>query len=197
MIFSHAKRTSVAGRLAGALAITSATGALAIALAAPALAQESNASLRGSVTGATQITAFPRSARRLASSDATPAVLDGSENGLQAIDGPRPWPRARDDVRGATQKSAFPRSARRLASSEAALAVLAGSQNGLQATGGPLPCSWTRDDVRGATRSRYHYGPPVASVPESDDNKIFFLFMLFARDTYVLGSISITMRKIK
>jgi hypothetical protein len=57
MIFSHAKRTSVAGRLAGALAITSATGALAIALAAPALAQESNASLRGSVTGATQITA--------------------------------------------------------------------------------------------------------------------------------------------
>ena len=57
MIFSHAKRTSVAGRLAGALAITSATGALAIALAAPALAQESNASLRGNVTGATQITA--------------------------------------------------------------------------------------------------------------------------------------------
>ena len=57
MIFSHAKRTSVAGRLAGALALGSATGALAIALAVPAHAQESNASLRGSVTGATQITA--------------------------------------------------------------------------------------------------------------------------------------------
>ena len=69
----------------------------------------------------------PRSARRLASSDAAPAVLAGSENGLQAIDGPLPWPRTRDDVRGATQKSVVSRSARRLASSDAAPAVIAGS----------------------------------------------------------------------
>lgn len=59
MIFSHAKRTSVAGRLAGALALGSATGALAIALAVPAHAQESNASLRGTISGgATEITAI-------------------------------------------------------------------------------------------------------------------------------------------
>ena len=44
-----------------------------------------------------------RSARRLASSDATPAVLAGAENGLYAADGPLPWPRTRDGVRGATR----------------------------------------------------------------------------------------------
>ena len=37
-----------------------------------------------------------RSARRLASSEAAPAVLDGSENGLHATDGPCPWPRPAD-----------------------------------------------------------------------------------------------------
>ena len=72
------------------------------------------------VRGTTQKSVVPRSARRLASSEATPVRLDGSENGLQAIDGPLPWPRTRDDVRGATQKCVVPRSARRLASSEAA-----------------------------------------------------------------------------
>ena len=65
-------------------------------------------------------------------------MIDGSQNGPQATDGPLPWPRTRDDVRGATQKSAVPRSASRLASCEAAPAVLDGSENGLQATDGPL-----------------------------------------------------------
>ena len=65
--------------------------------------------------------------------------LDGSQNGLQATDGPLPSPRMRDDVLGATQKSGVPRSARRLASSDPTPAVLAGYQNGLQATDGPLP----------------------------------------------------------
>ena len=37
---------------------------------------------RDDVRGATQKSAFPRSARRLASSEATPAVLDCSQNGL-------------------------------------------------------------------------------------------------------------------
>ena len=60
----------------------------------------------------------------LASSDATPMRLYGSENGLQATDGPLPWPRTRDDVRGATQKSVVPRSARRLASSGVAPGAL-------------------------------------------------------------------------
>ena len=41
--------------------------------------------------------------RHLASSEAAPAVLDGSQKGLQATDGPLPCPRTRDDVRGATQ----------------------------------------------------------------------------------------------
>ena len=64
---------------------------------------------RNDVRGARQKPAFPRSARRLVtvssspSSEAAPAVLDGSQNGLQAADGPLPWPRTRDDVRGATQ----------------------------------------------------------------------------------------------
>ena len=31
--------------------------------------------------------------------------LSGSEDGLQAADGPLPWPRTRDDVRGTTQTS--------------------------------------------------------------------------------------------
>ena len=53
----------------------------------------------------------------LASSEAAQVRLAGSENGLQATDGPLPWPRTRDDVRGATQRSVVPRSARRLASS--------------------------------------------------------------------------------
>ena len=56
----------------------------------------------------------------LASSEAAPVRLDGSENGLQATDGPLPWPRTRDDVRGAAQKSEFQRCACRLASSGAA-----------------------------------------------------------------------------
>ena len=73
---------------------------------------------RDDVRGTTQKSAFPRSALRLGSSEATPAVLDGSQNGLQAADGPLPWPRTRDDARGATQKSVVPRSARRLASSD-------------------------------------------------------------------------------
>ena len=50
-------RSRGARRLAAALAFTTASGALAVALAAPAHAQEANASLRGSVTGATRITA--------------------------------------------------------------------------------------------------------------------------------------------
>ena len=49
MFFSLGNRTTVAGRLATALVLGSATGALAIGLAAPAHAQEANASLRGSV----------------------------------------------------------------------------------------------------------------------------------------------------
>ena len=76
--------------------------------------------------------------------------LSGSENDLEAADGPPPWPRTRDGVRGATQMSVVPQSARRLASSEAAPAVLAGSQNGLQAADGPLPSPRMRDDVRAA-----------------------------------------------
>lgn len=54
---SHCTRPRAARRLAAALAFTTATGAIAVALAAPAHAQESNASLRGNVAGATQITA--------------------------------------------------------------------------------------------------------------------------------------------
>ena len=78
--------------------------------------------------------------------------LASSENGLQAADGPLPWPRTRDDVRGATQKSVVQRSARRLASSEAAPVRLDGSENGLQGTDGPLPWPRARDTVRGATQ---------------------------------------------
>ena len=60
----------------------------------------------------------------LASSEAAQVRLAGSENGLQATDGPLPWPRTRDDVRGATQRSVVPRSARRLASSGVAPGAL-------------------------------------------------------------------------
>ena len=60
---------------------------------------------RDDVRSATQKSVVPRSARRLASSEAAPAVLDGSQNDLQATDGPLPQPRTRDDVRVATQKS--------------------------------------------------------------------------------------------
>jgi hypothetical protein len=86
-------------------------------------------------------------------------VLGGSQNGLQATDGPLPWPRTRDDVRGATQKAVVPRSARRLVSSEAAPAVLAGSQNGLQATDGPPPRPRTRDDLPCATSASFQLAP--------------------------------------
>ena len=78
--------------------------------------------------------------------------LASSENGLQAADGPLPWPRIRDDVRGATKKSVVSRSARRLASSEATPVRLDGSENGLQAADGPLPVQRTHDDVRGTTQ---------------------------------------------
>ena len=81
-----------------------------------------------------------RSAGRLESSGAAPVRLDGSENGLQAADGPLPVQRTHDDVRGTTQKSVVPRSARRLASCEATPAVFGGSQNGWRPTDGPL--SW-------------------------------------------------------
>ena len=57
---------------------------------------------RDDVRGATQKSAFPWSARRLASSEAAPVRLAGSQNGLQLTDGPLPWPRTRDDVRGAS-----------------------------------------------------------------------------------------------
>ncbi|MBX7483742.1 TonB-dependent receptor [Qipengyuania qiaonensis] len=58
MIFSHKNRSAVARRLALALVQGCATGALAIGIAAPAHAQESNASLRGQITGgATQVAA--------------------------------------------------------------------------------------------------------------------------------------------
>ena len=89
--------------------------------------------------------------RHLASSEAAPAVLDGSQKGLQATDGPLPCPRTRGDVRGATQKSVVPRSARRLASSDATPALLDGSENGLQATDGPLPCPCYRRDLPSAS----------------------------------------------
>ena len=52
------RRSPFARRLAAALALSAAGGALALGLAVPAHAQESTASLRGSVTGATQITAI-------------------------------------------------------------------------------------------------------------------------------------------
>jgi outer membrane receptor protein involved in Fe transport len=51
-------RSPFARRLAAALAVGTAGSVMALALAAPAHAQESNASLRGSVAGATQITAI-------------------------------------------------------------------------------------------------------------------------------------------
>lgn len=51
-------RPFTARRLAAALAVGTASAALGIALAAPAYAQEANASLRGTVTGATRITAI-------------------------------------------------------------------------------------------------------------------------------------------
>lgn len=50
MFFSRKNRMSVAGRMASALVLGCATGALAVGLAAPAHAQEANASLRGRVT---------------------------------------------------------------------------------------------------------------------------------------------------
>ena len=58
MKFPHMNRSAVARRMALALVHGSAMGALAIGLAAPAHAQESNASLRGQITGgATQVAA--------------------------------------------------------------------------------------------------------------------------------------------
>lgn len=58
MFYSRMNRMSVAGRMASALALGCATGALAVGLAAPAHAQESSASLRGQITGgATEVTA--------------------------------------------------------------------------------------------------------------------------------------------
>ncbi len=81
MIFSHAKRTSVAGRLAGALAITSATGALAIALAAPALAQETLQIAQDAVLDFDDIAQEPT----VADASATP----GAEDNLIIVTGGR------------------------------------------------------------------------------------------------------------
>ncbi|MXP45577.1 TonB-dependent receptor domain-containing protein [Allopontixanthobacter sediminis] len=50
MFISLGNRTSVTGRLAAALILGTATGALAVGMAAPAHAQDANANLRGSVT---------------------------------------------------------------------------------------------------------------------------------------------------
>ena len=60
---------------------------------------------RYDVRGATQKSAFPRTARRLASSEAAPVRLSGSEKGLQAADGPLPWPLTRTDLPCATSAS--------------------------------------------------------------------------------------------
>ena len=58
MLFWMKNRSGVAGRLASALALGCATGAIAIATTVPAHAQESSASLRGRITGgATEATA--------------------------------------------------------------------------------------------------------------------------------------------
>lgn len=58
MFLSPRNRQSVANRVATALVLGCATGAIAIGLAAPAYAQEANASLRGQITGgATEVTA--------------------------------------------------------------------------------------------------------------------------------------------
>ena len=47
---------------------------------------------RDDVRGTTQKSVVPRSARRLASCEATPAVFGGSQNGWRPTDGPLSWP---------------------------------------------------------------------------------------------------------
>ena len=47
---------------------------------------------RNDVRGTTQKSVVPRSARRLASCEATPAVFGGSQNGWRPTDGPLSWP---------------------------------------------------------------------------------------------------------
>lgn len=56
MVFSRVNRSSVAGRLAAALTLGTATGAIAIGLAVPAHAQQSSASLRGNITTGSAVT---------------------------------------------------------------------------------------------------------------------------------------------
>ena len=105
---------------------------------------------RDDVRDATQKSVVERSARRLASSEAAPAVLAGSQNGLHATDGPPPWPRTRDDVRDATQKSVVERSARRLASSESMPGPLQ-----------PKPSGWS-PRTGGRLKSKKNIGEPEA-----------------------------------
>lgn len=58
MAYSRHTKSRVARRLAAALSVSTACGAIAVGLASPAAAQESNASLRGQITGgATEVTA--------------------------------------------------------------------------------------------------------------------------------------------
>ena len=77
-------------------------------------------------------------------------MLVGSENGLQAADGPFPWPWTRDDVRSTTRKLVVPRSARRLASSGAPrprrcdLTAPRTAYRSAPATGGPAEISAAR-----------------------------------------------------
>ena len=140
---------------------------------------------RDDVRGATQKSAFSRSARRLASSDAAPAGLEGSENGLQAFEGPCPWPRTRDDVRGATQKSVVSRSARRLASSEAAsycdvpqcspnsFSMAVWIRQTYKAKKNQPPEALTTDiAVNALSMSRVNFRPrPIGEKPNADGNK--------------------------
>ena len=117
----------------------------------------------------------------LASSEAAQVRLAGSENGLQATDGPLPWPRTRDDVRGATQKCVVPRSARRLASSEAAVIDLNAAQtpsvwpSGLgrrpkQKKSQPPEAVTTAIAVNALSMSRVNFRPrPIGEIPNADE----------------------------